>query len=115
MRYQSAMKFLRIQSPSDGLSEDERKIIESLFNLTVAQLYRKLPTHRMKTILALHFEAGYDQETIAEIFDVSQEQIALEVKNIRNILKGGEYKARPKRPQVNPHDLLLHVWAMSLP
>src|SRR3990167_7650571 len=96
MRHQQTLKMLKIQEPSDGLLNVEKSIIQEMFNKSIDELYKTLPTHRMKAVMALHFEVGYDQETLARIFAVSQEQIALEVRNIRNILKGGNFVPKNK-------------------
>ena len=71
--------------PPDGFTVEEQQIIETI---TVDHIYKKLPTSRMKAIVAMHFELGYPQEWVADIFKVSQEQIALDIRNIREILLG---------------------------
>ncbi len=111
MLYQENMKhrlskILGIKEPDDGFTEEEEMIARTLSEYTVQDIYAKLPTSRMKAVVALHFELGYPQETIANIFHVSQEQIALEVENIRKVLRGDRYKPHQVLPTVRAEDLI---------
>ena len=72
-------------NPPDGFTPEEEQIVATI---TVDHIYKKLPTSRMKAIVAMHFELGYPQEWVADIFNVTQEQIALDIRNIREILLG---------------------------
>lgn len=86
-----------MRNPPDGLTEEERIITNLLCDNVVEEIYGKLPTDRMKAITGFHFELGYDQETLGQIFSCKQEQIALDIRNIKRILKGESFKPRKRR------------------
>lgn len=100
---QSAARRAGILPPPDGYTSEEKQLERLLGEHSVSTLYAKLPTTRMKAIVALHFELGYKQELVAEIFGVSQSHISQEIKAIRQYFlgkpvwsqNGAEYKARP--------------------
>lgn len=82
------MRNLPIAEPVDGYTPEEEEILSIIGTMTISQIYGKLPTNRMKAIVALHFDAGYSKETVAEIFGVSRSRISQEVGVIRDILSG---------------------------
>lgn len=99
-------KVLGIKTPPDGMTDEEKVITNLLCNAVVDEIYTKLPTSRMKAIVAMHFELGYDQETLGRIFKVKQEQIALDIKNIKKVLLGKPYKPHKRKLKVSVEDLL---------
>lgn len=90
-------KRLGLRIPPDGLTNEEKVIADLLCDNVVENIYEKLPTDRMKAITAMHFELGYDQETLGKIFICKQEQIALDIRNIKRVLRGEPFKPRQRR------------------
>ncbi len=89
--------------PPDGYTPEEQELSRLLGDHTVAHLYAKLPTSRMKAIVAMHFELGYDQELVAHVFGVSQAQISQEIKAIREVFLNRRHTGdiRGTRPHVS--------------
>lgn len=96
MNYKT-IKRAGINEPSDGFSELEKKLAEVLVENTVQSIYQKLPTERMKFIVAAHFELGYKQETVADILGVRQPTLVDEINLIRRILLGHKHTTKRKR------------------
>jgi len=101
-----AVRRLEIQTPPDGFTQEESMIARLMYENTIQTVYAKLPTSRMKAIVAMHFELGYTQEMIAEIFAISQERINEEIGNIKKILMGKPFRARREKPQIAIKDLI---------
>jgi len=99
-----------LKTPSDGFTKDEKQIARLLTEETVRSLYMKLPNSRMKAITALHFELGYPQQLVADIFGVSQPQIALDIANIKRIIKGGTYQKHRKLVKVKIGEKEFGLW-----
>lgn len=99
-------KILEFKTPTDGLTEEEKKIEKVLGDATIQLLYSKLPTSRMKAITALHFELGYKQEVIAEMFGISQPAIVQECNIIRAILTGKKHRPHAVAMKLSVEDLL---------
>jgi predicted DNA-binding protein YlxM (UPF0122 family) len=78
----------KVVKPIDGLTPEEKKIIPQLGKLTVSRMYAKMPTNRLKAIMALYYECEYSQETIGEIFGINQSRVAQEIGLIKDILCG---------------------------
>ena len=97
---------LGLNTPPDGFTEEERAIKHLLFENTVHSIYAKLPTSRMKAIVALHCELGYTQEMVARMFGVTQEQISQEIGNVKRILTGKRYRPHKRKPVIDVQDLL---------
>lgn len=77
-----------------------------LADLTVQSLYAKLPTPRMKAIVALHFELGYSQELVAQMFGMKQPSLVDEIALIQRILLGKPYRPRRKvQPEAKREDV----------
>jgi len=95
-----------VQSPPDGLTEEEKEIEKLLGVMTVENLYAKLPTSRMKAIVALHFELGYPQEVVADIFGVSQPRIAEEIANIKKVFLGRKFRPHKPKTKISVDQLL---------
>lgn len=84
------------RTPADGLTDEEKEIERLVGSHAVENLYAKLPTSRMKAIVAMHFELGYPQEVVASVFGVDQSRIAQEIKIIKSIFLGtGTNKYNP--------------------
>ena len=98
MKYKLAQS-VGLQEPQDGYTPEEEVLEKLIADATIQSLYAKLPTSRMKFIVAACFDCGYPQETVADILGVTQARIAQEVDMIRRILLGHKYKATGKRPK----------------
>ena len=75
-------------------------------DLTVESLYQKLPTNRMKFIVAAHFELGYPQDLVAQMLNITQPSLSDEINLIQRVLRGKEYKPRKKDARVKIEDVL---------
>lgn len=103
-----------IQTPPDGFTDEEREISRLAAEHTIQSVYGKLPTARMKAIVALHFELGYNQELVADMLNVTQSQISREIDLVRKVLTGKPSRSKhgraytPRRPKqtIRVHDLL---------
>lgn len=106
--YSVMPKVLGFHTPSDGLTKDEKEIQRLIGGMAIESLYAKLPTSRMKAIVAMHFELGYSQEIIASVFGVDQSRIGHEIRIIKKIFldKGTEkynpYKAKKPKEVTIP-------------
>ena len=107
-------KIVGINTPSDGFTAEEQQLSRLIGEQAVATLYHKLPTSRMKALVAMHHELGYKQELLAEIFGVSQERINQELMLIRKYflqkpdrsVHNRPYVPREKPPTIKIADLL---------
>jgi len=99
-------KVLGIAEPPDGFTPEEKVLLQLAGEHTVESIYAKLPTSRMKAVVAMHFELGYNQEMLARIFNVTQEQIALEIRNIQKVLLGKPYRPHKPKNVIRVEDLL---------
>jgi predicted DNA-binding protein YlxM (UPF0122 family) len=99
-------ELLGIRVPGDGFTEEEELIAKLMFENTIESIYSKLPTSRMKAIVALHFELGYKQDLVAQMFNISQARINQEIENIRKILIGKPFKARKEKVRIAVSDLI---------
>lgn len=107
---------LGFKTPSDGKTKEEKLLEKEISQNTVYSLYSKLPTSRMKFIVAAHFELGYTQEMIAEILSTSQPNISAEIKTIQDVFIGRSRRSRqgkkykPKnwrtKPELSPEDVM---------
>lgn len=104
-----------IQTPPDGMTDVEKSLSKVLFENTVQTIYAKLPTSRMKAIVALHFELGYTQDEVAEMFGVTQPRVKVEINNIRKILAGKKFRPHRKHNTISIHELLSVCWSISQP
>lgn len=98
-----------LQVPEDGYTKEEEQLLPVWGDLTLTRIYGRLPTNRMKAIVALHFECGYTQEQVASVFGISQGRISQEIERIKDILKGGEgrdYKGNRISNPLNVEDLI---------
>lgn len=87
---------LGITEPEDGFTNEEKMIARLLFQNTVETIYAKLPTNRMRFIVAAHFELGYPQELVAKILGIGQNRVNEEIQMIRMVLNGRKFKPRLK-------------------
>jgi DNA-directed RNA polymerase specialized sigma24 family protein len=106
---------LEISCPPDGFTEEEDKITKLVFEHTVESLYAKLPTARMKAIVAMHFELGYTQEMVARVFGISQARINEEIGNIRKVLTGKPFRARKEKVKFKAVDLISYCYNVVKP
>ncbi len=93
-------KIIGFRTPEDGLTPEEKQIELLVGTMAVENLYAKLPTSRMKAIVAMHFELGYPQQVIAAVFNVDQSRIAHEIRIIKKIfLNKDTEKYNPFKPR----------------
>lgn len=102
----SLINYLGIQQPIDGYTEEEKVLEKLLVETTVHSMYAKLPTNRMKFIVAAHFELGYPQELLSDMLGISQERIVVEIGNIRKILLGKPFKPYKQKGKISVDQLL---------
>lgn len=114
MKYKLS-KVLGFQEPSDGLSDLEKQLQVLIINSTVQTLYAKLPTARMKFIVAAHFELGYTQDMLAEMLGVRQETLKEEIELIKMVVLGYKYKPRKFKDNLTPADVLHILTTLVLP
>ncbi len=95
---------LGLKAPVDGFTPEEKQLSKLLATATIHGLYAKLPTARMKAIVALHFELGYSQEIVAQMFCIKQASLADEIALIQRILLGKEYKPRRNKPEITKEE-----------
>jgi len=108
-------QLMGIKVPPDGFTQEEEVLAKLIYENTIQSIYAKLPTSRMKAIVAMHFELGYTQEMIGEIFNISQERINEEISNIRKILLGKPFKARKEKVKISVSDLLRLCMTLQRP
>ena len=94
-----------LKQPLDGFTSEEEHLYTLLTDNTIASLYAKLPTSRMKFIVAAHFELGYPQSLIAEILGISQPTLVDQIELIKQILKGKIYKPKKEKVHIKHEDL----------
>jgi DNA-directed RNA polymerase specialized sigma24 family protein len=111
-----------MNEPQDGFTREEKMLIQRLTEESLWQIYAKMPTSRMKAITVMHFEAGYNQETIARIFGVSQEWVSQELKLIKRLMlgqpdprsrTGKPYKPLARKEEIDPTALIRALWILS--
>lgn len=104
MKYKSAG--LGILTPSDGYTEEEKLLQKIITEESLKTLYNKLPTSRMKYIVAAHYELGYSQTIVAEILGITQPSLQDELEHIRRVLKGDPYKPHKHKGTIKIEDLM---------
>lgn len=105
MNYKS-LKRAGIDEPMDGFSDLEKELGVVLMNNTIHSIYSKLPTNRMKFIVAAHFELGYPQDLVAEMLDIRQPSLRDEINLIQRILLGKKYRPQKRKKAVNLEDVM---------
>ena len=95
-----------INEPPDGFSDIEKSLAFLLAENTIQSLYAKLPTPRMKFIVASHFELGYPQEDVAQMLGIKQSSLVDEINLIRRVLLGKPYKPRRTKRTIKQEELL---------
>jgi hypothetical protein len=106
-------KRLGIKIPNDEVTPEEKELVDILCNNVIEEIYCKLPTDRMKAITAMHFELGYDQETLGKMFKVKQEQIALDIRNIKKVLLGKPYRPHKRKKQLTLDQVLTLIASVA--
>lgn len=104
MKYESVG--LGILTPSDGYTEEEKLLQKIITEESLKTLYNKLPTSRMKFIVAAHYELGYSQEIVAEILGIRQPSLQDEINHIRRVLRGNPYKPHKHKGTIKIEDLM---------
>lgn len=105
MNYKSIRR-VGIKEPPDGFNELEEKLAYLLAENTIQSLYSKLPTNRMKFIVAAHFELGYTQEMVANMLGIRQPSLVDEINLIRRVLLGKPYRPQRKKAKVKVSDVI---------
>ena len=105
MNYKT-IKRVGISEPIDGFLDIEKELAFLLAENTIQSLYSKLPTPRMKFIVAAHFELGYPQEDVAQMLGVRQSSLVDEINLIRRVLLGKPYKPRKTKNVIKQEELL---------
>lgn len=100
------INYTGIQTPPDGLTDEEKILQRVLAEESILNLYDKLPTSRMKFIVAAHFELGYPQTLIAKMLDISQPRINKELENIRKVLENKPFRPYKRKGKVSIEKLL---------
>lgn len=111
MRYKAAG--LGIGTPSDGYTDEEKLLQRVITEESLKTLYGKLPTNRMKFIVAAHFELGYSQEMIAEMLGIKQPSLQDEIQHIKRVLKGNPYKPYKRKKVIKLEDLMKYCLLMK--
>jgi len=95
-----------MSTPSDGLDDTEKELKRTIEVEALRTLYNKLPTNRMRFVVAAHYELGYPQEFVAEILGITQPSLQDEISHIRRVLKGDPYKPYKKKASIKVADLM---------
>ena len=106
---------LGLTEPPDGYTPEEKELIRLLGDATIQALYAKLPTSRMKFIVAAYFELGYSQDIIAEILGIAQSTLAEEVELIRKIVLGKPYHPYRKKGTIKVEDIFKLMMCLKQP
>lgn len=104
MKYKSTALGMGI--PSDGLDDVEKQLQRVMTEESLKLLYSKLPTSRMKFVVAAHYELGYTQQLISEILGIKQGSLVDEIYHIKRVLMGNPYKPQKKSDKVSINDLM---------
>lgn len=102
-------------TPSDGFTDIEKDLKTELENQSLLTIYAKLPTSRMKFVVAAHFELGYSQELISKMLGIKQPSLQDEIKHIRRVLKGDPYKPHKHKGTVKVSDMLAIMQLLAKP
>lgn len=105
MKYKLS-RTLGIQVPPDGFTQEEKELEDLISGNVMRTVYSKLPTTRMKFIVAAHYELGYPQQLIAEVLGVKQPTLAEELNLIKMVLSGHHYRPRKFKDGLNSEHLL---------
>lgn len=105
MKYKAG-SVIGIHTPIDGFTEEEKLLKRVIEEESLKTLYAKLPTSRMKFVVAAHYELGYPQELVAEILGIKQPSLQDEIQHIRRVLRGDPYKPKKKKAVVKIEDLM---------
>ncbi len=104
MNYKT-LRRVGIQVPNDATVE-ELELASVLANNTIQSLYAKLPTPRMKFIVAAHFELGHTQTEVSEMLGITQPALKDEINLIQRVLLGKPYQPRKKKATVRIEDVM---------
>jgi len=100
------MKYkLGFGTPTDADSTT-KELASVLQTEALRELYRKLPTSRMKFVVAAHYDLGYSQELVAEILGIKQPSLQDEIKHIRRVLSGQPYKPHKHKVKIEIKDIM---------
>lgn len=105
MKYRMS-KALGLNTPPDGFTPEEVEIEAIIARETIESLYKKLPTYRMKFIVATHFDLGWPQELLADILGIKQPTLKEEIELIKMVILGYKYKPRKFKDQVTLENVL---------
>lgn len=108
-------KDLGVGTPDDGYSQLEKNLLSAITSEGIKGIYAKLPTSRMKFIVAAHFELGYPQEFVAEMLKIKQPSLQDEIKHIRRVLTGQPYRPHKHKGTITLEDLMKMVLLLQKP
>lgn len=109
------MKYTNIATPQDGYDDTEKALKVLIEEESLRHLYNKLPTSRMKFVVAAHYELGYSQQIVADILGITQPSLQDEIKHIRKVLRGDPYKPHKYKGEVKLEDLMKWIHLMKQP
>lgn len=102
-------------TPSDGLTDTEKALKSVIEQESLRTLYSKLPTSRMKFVVAAHYELGYSQELVADILGIKQPSLQDEIQHIRRVLSGQPYKPHKHKGYVRLEDVMKVILLLKKP
>lgn len=105
MKYK-ASAVLGMGTPADGFTDTEKALKSVIEEESLKTLYNKLPTSRMKFVVAAHYELGYSQQIVADILGITQPSLQDEIIHIRRVLKGQPYKPHKHKGTIKLEDLM---------
>jgi hypothetical protein len=95
-----------LKQPLDGYTPEERWLERLLAKNTIETLYAKLPTERMKFIVAARFELDYTEQMIASILGVSQPSLRDEIDIIRGVFLGRNHQPMKSKERKRIEDVI---------
>ncbi len=106
---------LGLLEPADGFTDEEKELTRLLGEATIQQMYNKLPTSRMKFIVAAHFELGYSQELLAEMLGIKQASLNEEIQLIKKVLLGRPYRPHKPKGTIKVEDVFKMMMCLKQP
>lgn len=102
-------------TPSDGLDDTEKELQRVIQEESLKTLYSKLPTSRMKFVVAAHFDLGMSQQLVADILGIQQPSLQDEINHIKRVLSGKPYKPHKHKGTVKIEDVMKAIMYMAKP
>lgn len=102
-------------TPTDGLDDTEKELQRVIQEESLKTLYAKLPTSRMKFVVAAHYDLGMSQQLVADILGITQPSLQDEINHIRRVLSGQSYKPHKHKGTVRMEDVFKALMYLKLP